>query len=174
LLRDLQLEDISFETTNHPALHPGKRARIMLGEKQLAVMGELHPLVHANYNLSEAPILLADFNLETLYTLMPDRFEITSIPAYPSVLEDLAIIVDEPVPGAEVEGLIRQTGGRLLVALNLFDVYRGEQIGAGKKSLAYSLEYQAADRTLTDKEVLKIRQRIIRRLDKELGAKLRS
>ncbi len=173
-LRGLQLGELTYEASKHPALHPGKRARVMLGEKQLAVMGELHPLVHANYNLSEAPILLADFNLETLYEAMPDRFEIAPIPAYPSVLEDLAIIVDEAIPAAQVESLIRQTGGRLLVALNLFDVYRGEQIGSGKKSLAYSLEYQAGDRTLTDKEVLKVRQRIIRRLDQELGAKLRS
>jgi phenylalanyl-tRNA synthetase beta chain len=70
--------------------------------------------------------------------------------------------------------VIGQAGGKTLSALTLFDVYRGGQIGAGKKSLAYSLTYQAVDRTLTDQEVLHIRQKIIRRLEQDLGAKLRS
>jgi len=72
-----------------------------------------------------------------------------------------------------VAGAIRTSGGRTVIDLRLFDVYRGEQVGAGKKSLAYSLTYQAADRTLTDSEVLQIRQRILRRLEQELGARLR-
>ena len=78
------------------------------------------------------------------------------------------------VPAEQVEAVIRQAGGKTLSDLRLFDVYRGEQIGAGKKSLAYSLTYQSAERTLTDEEVLKIRQRIVRQLEKDLGAKLRS
>jgi phenylalanyl-tRNA synthetase beta chain len=72
-----------------------------------------------------------------------------------------------------VEAALRKAGGEMLSGLRLFDVYRGEQIGAGKKSLAYSLTYQAQDRTLTDDEVLKIRQRIVKQLEQELGAKLR-
>ena len=96
------------------------------------------------------------------------------MPAFPPVLEDLAVIVDEACRPSGWRQMIRQAGGKTLAGLRLFDVYRGEQIGAGKKSLAYSLTYQAADRTLTDEEVLQIRQRIVRRLEQELGAKLRS
>ena len=89
------------------------------------------------------------------------------------MLEDLALTVDENLPAADIEALIRQAGGKMLSSLRLFDVYRGEQVGAGKKSLAYNLAYQAPDRTLTDDEAVKIRQKIVRRLEQELGAKLR-
>jgi phenylalanyl-tRNA synthetase beta chain len=82
--------------------------------------------------------------------------------------------LDEELPAGRVTELIQQAGGNTLAAVSLFDVYRGEQIGPGKKSLAYSLTYQSAERTLTDAEVLKIRQRILRRLEQDLGARLRS
>jgi phenylalanyl-tRNA synthetase beta chain len=88
-------------------------------------------------------------------------------------LEDIALIVDESIPAATVEGLIRQTGGNMLTEARLFDVYRDEKIGAGKKSLAYALTYQAPDRTLTDKEAAKIRNKIVKRLAHEIGAELR-
>jgi phenylalanyl-tRNA synthetase beta chain len=81
--------------------------------------------------------------------------------------------VDEAIPAAEVEHLIRQTGGATLTDVRLFDVYRGEQIGVGKKSLAYSLTYQSAERTLTDKDAAQLRNKIVRRLQNELGAQLR-
>jgi phenylalanyl-tRNA synthetase beta chain len=89
------------------------------------------------------------------------------------VLEDLALIVDESMPAGKVEALIKQTGGKNLVDVRLFDIFRSPLIGVDKKSLAYSLTYQAPDRTLTDNEVAQLRGRIIKRLDQELGAKLR-
>ncbi len=97
-----------------------------------------------------------------------------SVPALPPVLEDIAVVVDEAVPAEKVVQAIREAGGKMLTGVTLFDIYRGEQIGAGKKSLAYSLTYQASDRTLTDQEAAQIRQRIIRRLEQELAARLRS
>jgi phenylalanyl-tRNA synthetase beta chain len=96
------------------------------------------------------------------------------VSVYPPVLEDIAVIVDETVTGAQIEAVIRQAGGKLLVGVRLFDIFRGEQIGSGKKSMAYSLTYQAPDRTLTDTDATQLRQRIIRRMEQELGAKLRS
>jgi phenylalanyl-tRNA synthetase beta chain len=93
---------------------------------------------------------------------------------FPPILEDIAVIVDENLPADRVEALIRQTGGKMLAAVRLFDVFRSEQIGAGKKSLAYALTYQSLEGTLTDKDAAQIRSRIIRRLEQELGAKLRS
>jgi len=90
------------------------------------------------------------------------------------MLEDIALIVDESIPASKVETLIRQTGGALLSGVRLFDVFRSGQIGEGKKSLAYALTYQAPDRTLTDKEAAQLRGKIIKRLEYEIGARLRS
>jgi len=96
------------------------------------------------------------------------------VPVHPPVLEDIAVIIDETVPAARVEEVIRQAGGKMLAGVRLFDVFRSEALGEGKKSLAYNLTYQAQERTLTDADASQIRQRIIRRLEQELGAKLRS
>jgi phenylalanyl-tRNA synthetase beta chain len=95
------------------------------------------------------------------------------VPEFPPVLEDLALVVDESLPAERVAELIRRTGGKVVRDVRLFDVYRGEKVGAGKKSLAYSLTYQASDRTLSDKDVAGLRTHILRRLEQELGAKLR-
>jgi len=98
----------------------------------------------------------------------------TDISTQPAVYEDLAVVVDEGIPAIQVAALIRQTGGKQLADVQLFDIYRGKQIPAGKKSLAYALTFQAADRTLTDQDTSKLRARIVRRLEQELGATLRA
>jgi phenylalanyl-tRNA synthetase beta chain len=116
---------------------------------------------------------VAEFDLDALRLTNP-VYGIVPVADFPPVYEDIAVIVDESVAASRVEGLIRQTGGRSVSAVRLFDVYRGEQIGAGKKSLAYSLTYQAPDKTLTDAEAAAIRNKIIKRLEQEVGAKLRS
>ncbi len=172
LLAGLRLTDIAYTPGDHPAFHPGKCAEVRAGDEVLGVFGELHPLVQEKYEFGDAPVLAAEFDLAALRAAQPD-YEIEPVPAFPPVLEDIAVIVDESIPAAQVEALIRQTGGRMLAEARLFDVYRGEQIGAGKKSLAYALTYQAPDRTLTDKEAAKLRNKIVRRLEQEIGAQLR-
>ena len=104
---------------------------------------------------------------------IPEDHAVESVPAFPPVLEDLAVVVDEGVQADEVETLLKRAGGDILVDVKLFDLYRGEQIPEGKKSLAYSMVYQAPDRTLTDEEVSKVRARVIKKLETDLGAKLR-
>ena len=99
---------------------------------------------------------------------------ITSVSRYPAVLQDIAVVVNESVPASEVQALIEQTGGRLLRDVRLFDLYRGDQVGVGKKSLAYTLTFQADDRTLTDKDANKMRDKIVRRLNSQLDATLRA
>jgi phenylalanyl-tRNA synthetase beta chain len=138
------------------------------------VFGELHPLVHERYDFSPNPVVAADINLDLLISVVPERYDLQPVSAFPPVLEDLAVVVDEEIPAERVAGVIRQAAGRIVTDITLFDVYRSDQIGAGKKSLAYSLTYQVSDKTLTDNDVAQIRQRIIRRLDQELGAKLRA
>lgn len=173
LLSGLHYPDISYAPTDSvPYLHPGKAAEVRIGGERVGVFGELHPLVRDRYEAGNAPILLAEFDLDALRRI-PPVYGVRPVPEVPPVLEDIAVIVDEAVPAAQVEALIRQTGGKSLANVRLFDVYRGEQIGAGKKSLAYSLTYQS-DRTMTDAEAAAIRKKIVKRLENELGAKLRS
>lgn len=154
-------------------LHPGKSASIQMRGEAVGTMGELHPVVKERYELGSAPVLVAEFDLDALRRLLPHG-EVAPVPEYPPVLEDIALIVDESLPAGRAEELIRQTGGPAVTNVQLFDIYRGDQIGAGRKSLAYRLTYQAADRTLTDAEAAAIRNRIVKRLEQELGAVLRS
>jgi phenylalanyl-tRNA synthetase beta chain len=174
VLSGLHISGVSYESGSHPSFHPGKCARVLIEHKQTGVLGELHPQVTKNYDMPETALLAAEFNLDAIIEAVPAHFDIGSIPTQPPILEDIALIVNENVPAAEVEKLIRQTGGRTITDVNLFDVYRGDQIGVGKKSLAYSLTYQNPERTLTDKDAAKLRNKIVKRLESELGARLRS
>jgi phenylalanyl-tRNA synthetase beta chain len=141
--------------------------------RQIGVLGEVHPLVRHGYDLPDQPVLAADLDLEALLAVVPERQVVRPVPTFPPVLEDLAVVVEEAVPAEQVEAVIRQAGGSLVSDIRLFDLYRGGQIGPGRKSLAYRLTYQADDRTLSDQEVAKLRARIVRRLEQELGAVLR-
>jgi len=169
----LHLADVVYEPTVHPSFHPGKCARVLVGGKHIGVMGELHPQVAENYDLPETPLVAGTFNFEAIIGAVPELYKINSISNQPPILEDIALIIEETIPAAEVETLIQQAGGRTVTDVRLFDVYRGEQIGSGKKSLAYSLTYENPERTLTDKEAAQIRNRIVKKLKIELGAQLR-
>lgn len=174
LLNGLHVPDVKVEQGEHPSFRPGRTAKLVIGEKMAGVFGELHPLVTEAYvGANTAPMLAADFDLELILALAPSRHIITSISRFPPVVEDIALVVDEGVAASRVESLIRETGGEMLTDVRLFDLYRGEQIGAGKKSLAYRLTYQAEDRTLTDAEAAQVREKIIRRAKEMLGAVLR-
>jgi phenylalanyl-tRNA synthetase beta chain len=173
LMEELHL-NMQVMPAEHPTFHPGKCARILVGEKQIGVFGELHPLVHEHYDFSSFPVVAAELNMDLLISLIPERYDMQLVPAYPPVLQDLALVVDEEIPAEKVADVIRQGGGNIVTNITLFDIYRGEQIGKGKKSLAYSLTYQSADKTLTDNDVSQIRQRIIRKLEQELSAMLRT
>jgi phenylalanyl-tRNA synthetase beta chain len=173
LLSGFRLADVSYIPTDSvPYLHPGKGAEVQVSGQVIGVFGELHPLVKDKYEFEEYPVLVAEFDLASMRAA-ESEYELKPVPDVPPVLEDIALILNESIPAAQVEALIRQTGGKVLTDVKLFDVYRGEQIGAGKKSLAYSLTYQA-EKTLTDSEAAAIRNKIVRRLENELGAKLRS
>jgi phenylalanyl-tRNA synthetase beta chain len=174
MLKGLHIEDVTYRIGEHPSLHPGKTAEILVGDQVVGVMGELHPQVKTNYEMDEPAVYLAEFELAPLLAAGKILFDVEAIPTYPPVLEDLAIVVDETISAAQVEDVIRRGGGQMLSKVQLFDIFKGKQIGEGKKSLAFNLTYIAPDHTLTDKEVLKLRNKIIRLLDQELDAKLRS
>jgi len=177
LLDSLGVGTVSFDAAQHPSFHPGKCARISSLGQQIGIFGELHPEVRAQYDWPVAfrsPIVAADLDLDRLMARIPDLRQTQAVPGLPPVLEDLAVVVDESLAAEKVAELIRQTGGRIVSSVRLFDVYRGEKIGAGKKSLAYNITYQAIEKTLTDRDVAGFRTRILRRLEQELGAVLRT
>jgi phenylalanyl-tRNA synthetase beta chain len=173
LLSGLHYTDTSYSATDSVKyLHPGKSAEVRVNGQVAGVFGELHPLVKDKYELGDSPVLVAEFDLALLRNITP-TYDFKSVSEFPPVFEDIAVILDESVPADRVEALIRQTGGKTVANVRLFDVYRGDQVGAGKKSLAYSLTYQS-DKTMTDAEAAAIRNKIVKRLEQEVGAKLRS
>jgi len=174
LLQGLHIQDISYRPARHPSFHPGKCAEVWAGEQRLGVLGELHPLVREHYEFDTGAVLAAELDADLLVDLSKSRFDHQSISNYPFMVEDIALIVPEGTPAAALEASIRQAGGKLLVNARLFDIFRGEKLGEGNKSMAYQLTYQAPDRTLTDKDAETIRNRIVRALAKEYGAVLRS
>jgi len=160
--------------TAHPSLHPGRTAEVLSGEgASLGYIGELHPAVRANFELGDRTVAAADLDMAAIVAARggPEAFRQYS--SYPAVLNDLALVVAEDVPAGEVEAAIRDAGGPLLVECRLFDVYRGEQVGRDKKSLAFSLAFQAPDKTLPGKAVDGLRARIVRAVGQRCGAELR-
>jgi phenylalanyl-tRNA synthetase beta chain len=186
LLADLHVA-ASYRPVKLPLLHPARAAGVYVGERELGHFGELSPRVAAAYRqlaehkkvdealaqLGARPVLVGSFDLEALRSALPARHPYTPVPRFPAALRDIAGVVAESVPAARVAGEIRAAGGGLLRDVRLFDVYRGESVPAGHKSLAYALTYQPEDRTLTDKEVDTAHKRIEGRLRHVLGAQIR-
>ncbi len=174
VLRGLRLRDVRYTLGGHSSLHPARSATVHVGEQAVGAFGELHPLVASAFKLTGAPVLVAELDLEALLALAPKRHAVKPLPITPAVLEDIALVVDESLPAAQVETVIRKAGGALLRDVRLFDVYRGANLPPNSKSLAYALTYQTDEKTLTDKDVAKVRARIVQAAERELNAKLRS
>jgi phenylalanyl-tRNA synthetase beta chain len=172
-LRGLHVGEISFKAAQFGAFHPGRSAQVLINGKQIGVMGELHPVVRERYDIAAA-VFAADFDLDALLAPVRDDYRTQAVPTQPALYQDIALIVDAKTSAAELQRVIVQAGGDLLESATLFDVYQGESIPAGKKSLAYALVFRAADRTLTDKDVAKVQQKIVQAAERQLGAALRS
>ena len=137
--------------------------------------GELHPRSAPAFGkeLVGKTVLVAELDLEAIVAAIPERFRCEPVPQYAPVLRDIAVVVDEATPADRVLAEVRAGGTDLLRGARLFDVYRGESIPPGTKSLAYALTYQADDRTLTDKEIDKAHKKIEDRLKHVLKAQIR-
>ncbi len=177
LLEHLALTDrADWRRGAHPAFHPGRCAEIVVGERVLGVLGEVHPLVREAFALPEQPVVALEWDLDALLDAAraaDAEKEVGMISTYPPVYEDLALIVDEATPAIDVQRAIVQAGHPLVTRALLFDVYRGPQVGAGQKSLAFALTYQSPGKALSEKDVEKLRGRVIKKVEKALGAKLR-
>ena len=161
LLEALQVE-ARFERGSHPLLHPGKTGRLPQGW-----VGEVHPAFGRGWAAFE-------LDLGDLVSAMPEKVLYEDVITFPSVLQDLAFAVDEDVPAAVLADAIRETGGALLREVRVFDEYRGEQIDAGKRSLAFRVAFGSPERTLTDEEVAPVRAAIVEALGQQFGAVLRA
>ena len=169
----LGIEDAVYAPLEHPTYRPGRAAALTVQGSDAGVLGEVHPLVAANFDL-ERRVCLAELDLEVLLAAARPVRQYSEVSRMPTLKEDLAVVVDEGAPADAVEATIRRAGGALLIGVVLFDVYRGPQVGDGKKSLAYSLTFQAPDRTLTGEEAARQRERIIKALADAFGAQIRS
>ena len=172
LLQHVGIEGAKFSPTSLPSFHPGRSAELVLKEERLGVLGEIHPRVAERFDL-KGRVYLAELDLEHLISLVGGLQPYRPLPRFPGIRQDIAVVVDEGLPHERIERLIWESGRELLNSVNLFDVYYGEQVPPGKKSLAYSLFYLVQDRTLTDPEAQAIHARIQKALETELGAQVR-
>ena len=172
ILEVCRIVDYTLEKTDAPTFHPGRNAAVLSSNRQMGIFGEAHPEVLENYDLPYKAYLF-DFDMEALVdaAIFAKRFE--PIPVYPKVERDLAIVVDKEILSDMPTGLIYATGGELVESVRLFDVYEGEQVPEGKKSLAYAITYHSATETLTDKAVNALHEKVVKHLNQELGAELR-
>ncbi|MCI5977232.1 MAG: phenylalanine--tRNA ligase subunit beta [Candidatus Faecousia sp.] len=169
----LNLPKAEYEAeSNHPAFHPGRCAKVSMGGKVLGYLGQIHPLVAKNYGI-DGEIYCAELDLTDAFALrLPDP-TYHPLPKYPGVSRDLAIVCDENITVAQAEAVISAAGGKLLRSVKLFDVYRGIGVPEHKKSLAFSMELRADDRTLTDADSEGTVAKILAALAEKLNATLR-
>jgi phenylalanyl-tRNA synthetase beta chain len=162
----------SLQASTEPFLHPGAAAMILAGGEPVGWLGEIHPLVAAEWEIGET---VAAFELDLDAVPEPPTRLYEDVTSFPEVHEDMAVIVGEHVAAADVLEVVRRAGAPLLARADVFDVYRDpERLGAGNVSLALRLGYRAADRTLTDEEVSKRREAIAEALADELGGRVRA
>ena len=157
---------------DNPTYHPGRCAKVTIDGVDVGFMGQIHPLVAANYDL-EQEVYCAEINFTKLLGLLLPDVTYVPLPKYPSVSRDLSVVCQETVTVGEAENVILAAGGKLLRSVRLFDIYRGANLGAGKKSLAFSLELRADDRTLTDADSEAVMKKVLSALEEKCGAVLR-
>ena len=173
ILTGLRMPKASYtaEKTN-PSYHPGRCAKVTIAGLEVGYIGQIHPLVAKNYGI-DSEVYCAEINFTALLNLQLPEATYTPLPKYPSVARDLAVVCDEAITVAQVEEIITSAAGKLLRNIRLFDIYRGTGVPEGKKSMAFSLELRADDRTLTDTDSEQVVSKILEALKDTIGAILR-
>ena len=173
ILTGLNLPKASYTAVkDNPSYHPGRCAKVTIAGVDLGYMGQVHPLVAANYDM-DGEVYCAEINLSAMFELRLPEATYVPLPKYPTVTRDLALVCDEAVTVASCENVITASAGKLLRNVRLFDIYRGVGIPEGKKSLAFSLELRADDRTLTDTDSETVINKVLAALKEKLDAVLR-
>ncbi len=173
ILREIRAQDVRFEAcTDNASYHPGRCARVYAGDELLGVFGQIHPLVATNYGVS-AELYCVELQFSALFDVHGEEPEYTPLPKFPAVSRDLALVCDEALTVAQLESCITAAAGSLLKKITLFDIYRGAGVPEGKKSVAFSLELRADDRTLSDDDTTPVIERVLDALKSQLGVLLR-
>ena len=173
VLSALRTKKVSYTAvSDNPTYHPGRCAKISIDGVDVGFMGQIHPLVAQNYDL-DCEVYCAEISFTKVLELLLPDVTYTPLPKYPSVTRDLSFVCQESVTVGQAEAVITAAGGKLLRNVKLFDIYRGANIGEGKKSLAFSLELRADDRTLTDTDSESVMSKVLDALQEKCGAILR-
>lgn len=172
LLDRLSISSYQVERGDHFALHPGKTAVFKKGREIIATVGEIHPNVLKAFGISKRAFLF-EMDVEILRKYIGKNFKYEQLPKFPSIVRDIAMLVDENIPALEIEQTIAKNAGKLFREVTLFDLYQGKQVADGKKSLAFTIKFQSPDRTLKDEEVDEAFQNILAAVTKKFNAELR-
>ena len=169
----LRVEQSAYTAVkDNPSYHPGRCAKVSVGGVDLGFMGQVHPTVAKNYGI-DAEVYCVEISFTKLLTVLKNDATYTPLPKYPGVSRDISVICDEALTVGEAESVITASAGKLLRGVKLFDIYRGTGVPAGKKSLAFSLELRADDRTLTDADSEGVMSKVLTALAEKCGATLR-
>ncbi|KYD14235.1 phenylalanine--tRNA ligase subunit beta [Saccharococcus caldoxylosilyticus] len=162
---------IEYKQAKREHMHPGRTADILLDGKTIGFVGQLHPVVQKEYDLKETYVF--ELALTDLLNAEVEDIRYSPIPRFPSITRDIALVVDENVIAGELQKTIIEAGGKLLKEVSIFDVYKGDRLPNGKKSIAFSLRYYDPERTLTDEEVTAVHEKVIQAVEQQFGATLR-
>ena len=173
LLEDLSIDGLRFVAcTDDPSWHPGRCAKVFAGQECVGILGQIHPLVMRNYGV-EAEFWCAQLSFDALLKLRGGTPVFRPLPRFPAVTRDIALLCDIAIPAGDMLECIRTAGGETLVDCRVFDVYTGNRIAEGKKSIAFSLTMRSDDQTLTDEHAEAIVQSILTALKEKFGAQMR-
>lgn len=173
MLKVLGVKDVTYTAeSEYGVYHPGRCARISVGDEELGIMGEIHPDVAEKFGIGTRAYVCEMFfdsvirhaNIEKVYQ---------PLPKYPATSRDIALLVDEDIQVGDIESIIREHGKAILEKVQLFDVYRGKQVAEGKKSVAFALTYRDKNKTLTDEDVAKVHDKVLEALKEKVNAVLR-
>ena len=173
----LKLADIKDYTvvscSDNVSYHPGRCAKLCVGERIIGIMGEIHPLVLKNYDI-DVPVYAAELDFDAIFDLMNPNKTYTPLPKYPATTRDFSFVCEETLEVGSIFATAKKAGGKLVEDVSLFDIYRGPQVGENKKSVSIRVTLRAADRTLTVEEAEKAGSKILKALEAELGITLRA
>lgn len=175
LFEELMISGHSFSPSSEPFLHGARSADIHISNSRIGYVGVMGPEIVEKLDLKKQKpeIVLFELNLDLLLSLTPDLIQYISIPKFPTVERDMAVIVDEAIPSARIKGLINSYPTELIEEVSVFDHFKGGNIPQGKKSLAFNIVYRSKERTLTDEEIEGLHSSLVEYIAENTGGELR-
>ena len=173
IIDGLNIKNITWKPlTTCPTLHPGRSAALMVGDKQIGILGQVHPTVCKNFDMDKN-CFVAEIDVLPLFENVDENIKYKALPKFPAAERDIAVLVDKTALVGDLEATIAKASGALLENIKLFDVYEGDRIPEDKKSVAFAISFRAADRSLTSEEVNKVFNKIVKDLQFKNNAQLR-